>query len=98
MASMNRNKDTKRRVGGTSGSALVDTTRQSIPPPAPAPDIPHPLGELPPEAVEGRISHKNRTAEDFSKDLQVGMKVDVVSAPRVIKRQSGAAKKSATKG
>jgi hypothetical protein len=61
MAPMNSNKDTKRMVGGTSGSALSDMTRRP------------PLRRRPPRTFHIRLAN------------------------RVIKWQSGAAKKSAAK-
>jgi hypothetical protein len=69
MAPMNSNKDTKRMVGGTSGSALSVMTRRSVPPPTPAPDIPHPLGEPCHQAAIGRGKEKGgqtMTAREIS--------------------------------
>lgn len=93
----NRNKDTKRMPGEPSVSAAFGTARHALPPPIPAPDIPHPLAELPPEVVgsSSRIKHNNRAGESFAQD--VGTKADGVSVPHVIKRQSGPAKKSAVR-
>jgi hypothetical protein len=89
----NRNKDATPVPGGTSGSTPFDTARQPLPPPVPAPDIPHPLGKLPPEVVgRSRPGHNNRSVENFAEDD--GTKLGVVSVPQVIKRQSGAPKKS----
>ena len=91
---MTRNKD-KRMPAGISDSAPFDTARHSVPPPAPAPDIPHPLAELPPEVLGGSPVRGNRTPNNFAED--VGTKAGDVTVPRVIKRESGAAKKSAAK-
>jgi hypothetical protein len=90
MALMNRTNDTK-EVGGASRSALVKRAGHSVPPPAPAPDIPHPLDELPPEVGKiSRISHK--TVENSREACNVG-EVDVASAPPLRR-----AKKRATSG
>jgi hypothetical protein len=65
MASKTKNKHTKRLVRGTSAAALSDAKGRLVSPPTAAPDIPHPLGELPPEAGESsRRSHKKRTAKE----------------------------------
>jgi hypothetical protein len=91
-----RSEDTKRMVRGTAGSTPFDTARHSVPPPIPAPDIPHPLGELPPEVVgSARPRQNNRSLENFAHDD--GMEPGVVNVPQVIKSQSGAAKKSAAR-
>jgi hypothetical protein len=90
----NRNKDATPMPGGTSGSTPFDTARRPVPPPVSASDIPHPLGNLPPEVVgRSRPGHNNPSVENFAEDD--GTRLGVVSVPQVIKRQSGAAKKRA---
>lgn len=78
---------------GASNSALADTARQASLPPAPAPHVPHPLAELPPEAKEG-IPHKDQD-ENFGNGRHVATKPGPAGAPRAIKPQSGEAKKAA---
>src|ERR1700730_16300014 len=65
----NRNKDAAPMPGGTSGSTPFNMARRPVPPPVPVPDIPHPLGELPPEVVgSARPRQNNRSLENFAHD------------------------------
>jgi hypothetical protein len=90
MASKTKNKHTKRLVGGTSAAALSDTKGWLVSPPTAAPDIPHPLGELPPEAGESsRRSHKKRTAKESG---------GASHSPGAADWRRGAEKKSAIQG
>ncbi len=58
MGSKNDSRETKQVVAGVPVAALADTKEPPVSPPRGVPDIPHPLGELPPEA--GQMSQKNR--------------------------------------
>ena len=58
MASMRKNTNTERMARET--VFALDRTRRSIPSPAPAPDIPHPLDELPPEVTESNRASRGK--------------------------------------
>ena len=63
MISKRTKKGTKRVVEGPFAGALSNPADRPIP--APAPDIPYPLGELPPDAVENRqMSQEQRAGKN----------------------------------
>lgn len=63
MTSKRTKKGTKRVVEGPFADALSNPADRPIP--APAPDIPYPLGELPPDAVENRqMSQEQRAGKN----------------------------------
>jgi len=74
MAWKRRSKERKPTRGLASISGSSDRTRQSISPPKPAPDIPQPLGELPPEATKIRgITPQDQTPETPSGAPRIGL-------------------------
>ena len=60
MAPQRPNKNSERIIRGVIRSSVTD-----VPVPASAPDVPHPLGDLPPDVVEdGPVAHTQPTRKD----------------------------------
>jgi hypothetical protein len=99
MASKSRSKPTKPMRGAASGPAFSDKTRQSIAPPKPAADIPRPLSELPPEAMETpETAPPHRIGETPCRAPAIALKAGAVGIAPAVNRPSEKAKKSKPKG
>jgi hypothetical protein len=92
MSPRSRIRNAKR--GGASSRS--EATRGPVIPPTPAPDIPDPLRELPPEAGQG-IQAENRGSGGTRDLRQALMEAGESNFGNVAKRQPHVTKKSGTK-
>ena len=99
MASKSRSKQTKPMRGAALGPAFSHKTRQFIAPPKPAPDIPQPLSELPPEAMETRATTPlHRIGETPGRTPAIALTAGAVGIRPATNRPSEKAKKRRPKG